>query len=185
MTDGFGECPTKGVDGPAQGVSCDPAQANLFRGNELSMMAAYRRRIYRCSAGGVTTNSAGASVRSSVPRVVAASASSAVSRNRRIIVFLARSPGVQAGEVPARFTSQTCAACGVVDARSRESQARFVYISCGHVDHSDINAAINMKWRWNTPLLEVEGSHQRPYEALTGRDLTVSENPGPSGRKRC
>ncbi|WP_428833819.1 hypothetical protein [Methylorubrum populi] len=26
--------------------------------------------------------------------------------------------------VPARFTSQTCAACGVVDARSRGSQAR-------------------------------------------------------------
>lgn len=102
-----------------------------------------------------------------------------------ILAYKMEERGGQVVTVPARFTSQTCAACGVVDARSRESQARFVYISCGHVDHSDINAAINMKWRWNTPLLEVEGSHQRPYEALTGRDLTVSENPGPSGRKRC
>ncbi|WP_307356223.1 RNA-guided endonuclease InsQ/TnpB family protein [Methylobacterium brachiatum] len=87
--------------------------------------------------------------------------------------------------VPARFTSQTCAACGVVDATSRESQARFVCIGCGHEDHADINAAINIERRWNIPLLDVEGVHQQPVEASTGRDLTVSENPRPSGRGRC
>lgn len=87
--------------------------------------------------------------------------------------------------VPARYTSQTCAACGVVDARSRESQARFVCIECGHGDHADINAAINIKRRWNTPLLGVEGLHKRPYEASTGRGLIISENLRPSGRGGC
>ncbi|MDE4909591.1 MULTISPECIES: zinc ribbon domain-containing protein [unclassified Methylobacterium] len=87
--------------------------------------------------------------------------------------------------MPARFTSQTYAACGVVGARSRESQASFTCVSCGHCDHADINAAINIQRRWNTPLLDVEGVHQQPVEASTGRDLTVSENPRPSRRGRC
>lgn len=93
--------------------------------------------------------------------------------------------GGQVVTVPAQFTSQTCAACGVVDARSRESQARFRCISCGHTDHADINAAINIERRWSTPLLDVEGLHQRPRETSTGRDFKVSENPRPSGRGRC
>ena len=93
--------------------------------------------------------------------------------------------GGQVVTVPARFTSQTCTACGVVDARSRESQARFICINCGHTDHADINAAINIKRRWNTPLLDVEGVHPQPVEASTGRDLTVSENPRRLRRGRC
>lgn len=43
--------------------------------------------------------------------------------------------------VPAQFTSQTCASCGVVDARSRESQAVFLCVACGHRDNADVNAA--------------------------------------------
>ena len=93
--------------------------------------------------------------------------------------------GGQVVTVPARFTSQTCAACGVVDARSRESQARFVCIGCGYADHADVNAAIDIERRWNTPLLDVEGVHQQPAEASTGRDLTISEHPRHSRRGRC
>ncbi|MBP32398.1 transposase [Methylobacterium sp.] len=102
-----------------------------------------------------------------------------------ILTYKMEERGGQVVTVPARFTSQTCAACGVIDARSRESQARFVCISCGHADHADRNAAVNIRRRWSTSLLDVEGLHQRPYEASTGRDLTVSENPRPSGRGRC
>jgi putative transposase len=42
------------------------------------------------------------------------------------------------------FTSQRCSACGHVDARSRESQARFVCTACGFAGHADVNAAINI-----------------------------------------
>ena len=101
-----------------------------------------------------------------------------------ILSYKMEERGGQVVTVPARFTSQTCAACGVVDARSRESQARFSCISCGHTDHADTNAAINIQRRWNTPLLDVEGLRQRPYEASTRRGLTVSENPRSSGG-RC
>ncbi len=102
-----------------------------------------------------------------------------------ILTYKMEERGGQIVTVPARFTSQTCAACGVVDARSRESQARFTCIGCGHTDHADVNAAINIRRRANSASLDVEGLHQQPVEASTGRDLTVSENPRPSGRGRC
>lgn len=44
-------------------------------------------------------------------------------------------------EVPAQFTSQTCGACGVVDAASRREQDVFLCTTCGHFDHADLNAA--------------------------------------------
>ena len=42
------------------------------------------------------------------------------------------------------FTSQRCSACGQVDPRSRESQARFRCTACGYACHADVNAAINI-----------------------------------------
>jgi putative transposase len=43
-----------------------------------------------------------------------------------------------------RFTSQRCSACGLVDAKSRKSQARFVCTACGYACHADVNAARNI-----------------------------------------
>lgn len=42
------------------------------------------------------------------------------------------------------FTSQRCSACGHVDRRSRESQARFRCTACGYACNADVNAAINI-----------------------------------------
>ena len=42
------------------------------------------------------------------------------------------------------FTSQRCSACGHVDAKSRESQARFVCTVCGFACNADVNAARNI-----------------------------------------
>jgi putative transposase len=46
--------------------------------------------------------------------------------------------------VSAAFTSQRCSACGLVDAKSRKSQARFVCTACGFACHADVNAARNI-----------------------------------------
>lgn len=43
-------------------------------------------------------------------------------------------------DVPAQYSSQTCSACGVVDAASRERRD-FECTSCGHIAHADTNAA--------------------------------------------
>ena len=42
------------------------------------------------------------------------------------------------------FTSQRCSACGHVDPKSRESQARFVCTACGFAGNADVNAARNI-----------------------------------------
>lgn len=47
-------------------------------------------------------------------------------------------------EVPAKFTSQQCNACGTVDPNSRKSQAEFRCTACGHTAHADVNAARNI-----------------------------------------
>ncbi len=42
------------------------------------------------------------------------------------------------------YTSQRCSACGHVDPKSRESQARFVCTACGFRCNADVNAARNI-----------------------------------------
>src|SRR5260370_5640426 len=54
-----------------------------------------------------------------------------------------KAPG-RVEKVKPHFTSQCCSACGRVDAKSRESQARFVCTACGFACHADVNAAINI-----------------------------------------
>ena len=45
--------------------------------------------------------------------------------------------------VDAKYTSQTCAACGHVARESREGPC-FVCVRCGHQDDADVNAARNI-----------------------------------------
>jgi putative transposase len=43
------------------------------------------------------------------------------------------------------YTSQRCSACGIVDAKARESQAAFACQSCGYACNADVNAARNIE----------------------------------------
>lgn len=47
-------------------------------------------------------------------------------------------------KVDPRYTSVTCAECGSRDKGNRENQAKFHCLSCGHEEHADVNAAINI-----------------------------------------
>ena len=87
-------------------------------------------------------------------------------------------------KVPARYTSQTCSECGTVDGKSRENQASFVCRHCGYHMNADHNAAINILRR-NTSFMVVEEGHWSSVEPKTGRGVTPSENPPPSGGGRC
>lgn len=59
-------------------------------------------------------------------------------------------------EVPAAYSSQTCSACGVVDAASRRTQSAFCCVACGHQENADTNAARVILSRWNPPVQPVE-----------------------------
>lgn len=54
------------------------------------------------------------------------------------------------------YTSQTCSDCGTIDKASRESQARFACVACGHEENADTNAAKNIL-RASSSWLDVEG----------------------------
>ena len=54
-----------------------------------------------------------------------------------------KAPG-RVERVPPAYTSQRCSACGRVDGRSRESQARFRCTACGYAGNADVNAARNI-----------------------------------------
>lgn len=60
-------------------------------------------------------------------------------------------------EVPAAYSSQTCAVCGHVDADSRHGEV-FVCTRCGNKDHADVNAGKVLKARANRSCLPVEAS---------------------------
>ena len=73
-------------------------------------------------------------------------------------------------QVPAVFSSQTCTACGYVDACNRRDQATFVCVACGHADHADVNAAINILRRADLRVEACGGTpRKRPVEAGTIR----------------
>ena len=52
--------------------------------------------------------------------------------------------GGQLVEVPAAYTSQTCAECGCIKKANRQDQATFVCVACGHAENADVNAARNI-----------------------------------------
>jgi transposase len=54
-----------------------------------------------------------------------------------------KAPG-RVQKVPPAYTSQRCSACGHVDSKSRESQARFACTACGFACNADVNAARNI-----------------------------------------
>jgi putative transposase len=80
--------------------------------------------------------------------------------------------------VPAAYTSQTCAECGVVDARSRKSQAIFECVACGHADNADVNAAREVLRR-STSKLGVEGQPTGPTKRQP-QEPHASEAPKPA-----
>jgi putative transposase len=77
-------------------------------------------------------------------------------------------------EVAPAYNSQTCAACGTIDAASRPDQARSVCIGCGHKAIAETNAATNILRRADGAFKPVEGHRtKRPGEAGTGLELAA------------
>lgn len=95
----------------------------------------------------------------------------------RMLAYKLEETGGVLIKVPAAYTSQTCAACGHVDATSRKSQAIFRCTSCHEAANADTNAAKTIlaralggqagEGRWNTPPLDVEASASAALEAST------------------
>ncbi len=71
---------------------------------------------------------------------------------RTLIVEKAARAVRQVVSVDARYSSQTCAACGGVDSKSRRRR-RFVCVSCGWQCHADVAAALEVRRRAQLALM--------------------------------
>lgn len=82
-------------------------------------------------------------------------------------------------EVPAAYSSQTCSACGWVDAGSRRSQSVFCCTACGHTEHADLNASKILLGRANRSVsMPVEGiGSDRPLGSRKRVGLRVPRRP--------
>jgi putative transposase len=78
------------------------------------------------------------------------------------------------------YTSQRCAACGRVDAKSRKSQAVFACTACGYACHADVNAARNIAAghavtaRGGRALAQPANREPQPLASLTERERLES-----------
>ena len=70
---------------------------------------------------------------------------------------------------PARYTSQTCSACGHCSRDNRKSQLKFLCVSCGMGMNADQNAALNIKFK-------AQGTRKMPSE-LAGDSILQPESP--------
>lgn len=66
---------------------------------------------------------------------------------RGFIAYKAKRAGVPVAFVDPAYTSRACSVCGCIDKRNRPDQATFSCVSCGHTDHADHNAALNIRAR--------------------------------------
>ena len=92
---------------------------------------------------------------------------------RRQLEYKAPLFGSELRVVPARFTSQTCSACGVVDKASRPGCGReFACTACGHQGHADKNAALNIERKARRAAgLNSARRHDVPSRPARGRRL--------------
>lgn len=81
--------------------------------------------------------------------------------------YKAKAEGKTCFRVPAPYTSQECAACGLTHPDNRRTQDAFVCVSCGHSDNADRNAARTIKKRAIDAILH-------PGTGLTDENMLVT-----------
>jgi IS605 OrfB family transposase len=118
---------------------CEKVSTDLARRFDVIRVEDLKVRNMTRSARG-TTEAPGKNVRqkAGLNREIAASGWGQMVRRLE-----QKAPG-RVEKVNPAYTSQRCSACGHADAKSRESQARFVCTACGFAANADVNAAINI-----------------------------------------
>ena len=79
---------------------------------------------------------------------------------KRMLGYKLRWSGGMLLLVDPAYTSQTCSACGYVDAGNRTDQKTFHCLHCGHEAHADVNAARNILARGMLPAGELKSTDE-------------------------
>jgi IS605 OrfB family transposase len=86
----------------------------------------------------------------------------------QFLLYKAEAVGKQVVKVDARYTSQKCSNCGMIDKKSR-NKSKYCCSSCGHAEHADINAAKNIKMNYTLSVAAKKAEQalvNEPYATL-------------------
>ncbi len=86
----------------------------------------------------------------------------------QLLTYKALSVGKSIVKVDARYTSQKCSQCGNVDKKSRNKD-KYCCIKCGFKEHSDINAALNIKQNYLISLLALSQKESGQEQAVVNQ----------------
>jgi putative transposase len=95
------------------------------------------RAMTRSASGTLAEPGRGVAAKAALNRAILASGWGELARQ---LAYKCERAGAALVEVPAHHSSQQCAECGAIDARSRRGR-QFACVACGHEDDADINGA--------------------------------------------
>lgn len=101
---------------------------------------------------------------------------------RRQLDYKSHWRGGMVVEVNPQYTSQRCSKCQNIDAKNRQTQEKFVCLSCNYISNADVNAAKNILAAGHAVIWPVEQARKRGNEAGTSKDREVFRNHLPLGR---
>jgi IS605 OrfB family transposase len=123
----------------------EKTSTDLIRRCDLVVFEDLRvKDMLRSARGNLEAPGRNVRAKAALNRRIAASAWATLVRRTR---QKAEASGAVVVLVEARYTSQTCSACGHLAAENRPSQAVFACVACGHGEHADVNAAKNVRAR--------------------------------------
>lgn len=98
----------------------------------------------------------------------------------QFLAYKAETLGKQIVKVDARYTSQKCSSCGVIEKKNR-NKSRYSCSKCGHKEHADINAAKNIKTNYVLSLAEKNKEQALVNEPLCLGKPETSHQPRAGG----
>jgi transposase len=88
----------------------------------------------------------------------------------------AKALGKQVVKVDARYTSQKCSNCRIIE-KSNRNKSRYICSRCGYIEHADINAAKNIKTNYFLSLAEKNNEQAVVNQPNAAKTNVLSSKP--------
>jgi IS605 OrfB family transposase len=95
---------------------------------------------------------------------------------QEFIKYKAKAAGIDVVVVNSKYTSQRCSKCGYIHKDNRQSQAKFLCLSCGYEDNADFNGAKNISIAHTSEFIKQITKHIKNLNKKSEEDLELMEN---------
>jgi IS605 OrfB family transposase len=95
---------------------------------------------------------------------------------QEFIKYKAKAAGIDVVVVNSKYTSQRCSKCGHIHKDNRQSQAKFLCLSCGYEDNADFNGAKNISIAHTPEFIKQITKHIKNLNKKSEEVLELVEN---------